>query len=137
LIVAIITSEAQNQAWAKRRDRAMFEVLAQAMRMSLDEIMIIMAATTAFENVTGNLRSSIGHPGPIKASKKSLGLGRPPMTRNVVITSTGIMATLPIGMEYSPHVQERTGFANQAMDASPAIFMSNLSQAGAMLERLL
>ncbi|KKL80724.1 hypothetical protein LCGC14_2001870, partial [marine sediment metagenome] len=48
----------------------------------------------------------------------------------IFIDLTGITAVLPIGMEYSEHVDERTNFTQEARDAAPAIFASQLSAIG-------
>ncbi len=128
-----LTNVAQFNRWTRRRDAAVFGVLTKAMLISLSEVAGVMRSTSAFNDITGNLRASIGHFGPLKANDGDVGLGRPNLRKNIQGTRETIQAHLPIGMEYAQYVQINTDFTGEAVDAAEGIFTKNLEQAAAFL----
>ena len=132
-----ITSPSEFEEWARERDAYVFGELELAGQMGLDLVTQRMRQTTAFRDVTGNLRASIGHPGPYAPSVFSISFGEVPLNKLVerLGEDDGILITLPIGMEYAADVAERSGFPAEALGEAQGIFEDVFNDALASIER--
>lgn len=118
--MSTIRNRADLERHARQRDQIFVDAQVMGAEIALDITAQRMRETTAFRDLTGNLRSSIGHGGPIAATAAPRGLGK--ASGKVQVRGDVIVAILPVGMAYASDVDELRNFTVEAIAESPAVF---------------
>lgn len=110
----MIRSLREWNAYRKRRDATIFRALQTGLEIALSMIISLIRAVTPVQ--TGNLQASVGVNRRVASARTKLGLRATPMKLLVKKAARGFVALLPIGMEYAPDVDRRTGFATNTVN---------------------